>query len=191
MTRREGLRRVALLSCSFARNLAYYRIGQDEHGGRPLLSGSHPHASFWRQANANFLDLCVLEWCKLFGDKRGEHYWGRIVSDAAAFGAALLRHMHMQREVFQEQIDAMRLYRDKFVAHLDSDATMHVPMLETAKASVWFYHRHIIEHEAAAGDLAGLPDTMEKLDRGYLQCIEEAREIYRGALAQNGLPIAE
>jgi hypothetical protein len=186
MTRRERLRRVALLSCSFARNFAYYRVGHDEYEGSPLLSPSHPHASFWRQANANFLDMCVLEWCKLFGDRRGEHYWGRIVSDAAVFEAALLSGLRIEQGVFQEQINAMRLYRNKFVAHLDSDATMHIPMLETAKSSVWFFHRHIIEHEAEAGDLAGLPDTVEKLDLGYRQCIAEARKIYRHALAQNG-----
>ena len=68
-----------------------------------MLSPSQRHASFWRQANANFLDMCVLEWCKLFGDPKGEHYWGRIVSDAAVFEMALLGHLQMQQEVFQEQ----------------------------------------------------------------------------------------
>jgi hypothetical protein len=77
MTDTERRRRVILLCCSFARNLAFYRA-RESGKARALLSASHPQASFWRQANGNFLDICVLEWCKLFGDKKGKHHWSRV-----------------------------------------------------------------------------------------------------------------
>jgi hypothetical protein len=67
MTRRDLLRRVVLVCCSFGRNLAYYRVGQ-EGAFSPLLGRSHPHASFWLQANSSFLYVTALEWCKLIGD---------------------------------------------------------------------------------------------------------------------------
>jgi hypothetical protein len=55
-------------SCSFGRNLAYYRAGFEEIG-KSLMKASYPHASFM---NSNSLDQCVLERCTLFGDSKGE-----------------------------------------------------------------------------------------------------------------------
>jgi hypothetical protein len=63
LSRRERLRRVVLLCCSFARNVAFYRAGQADQV-QHLLSENHPEVAFWRQVNANFLDTAVLEWCK-------------------------------------------------------------------------------------------------------------------------------
>jgi hypothetical protein len=83
LTRTDYLRRVVLLCSHFMRNLAYYRTGQrfpDGWKAKPLV----PTAPFWRTVNGNFIDVCVLEWCKLFGDKittradrQNNHYWGR------------------------------------------------------------------------------------------------------------------
>jgi hypothetical protein len=70
----------------------------------------------------------------------------------------------------------MRQYRDKFLAHLDSDEVMNIPALDIAKRAVWFYHAYVVQHEAQPGDLAGLP---VKLDAGYSQCEDEARTVYK------------
>lgn len=185
LTRRDRVRRVVLVCASFGRNLAYYRVGQVQ--GSDLHSESHPHASFWRQVNSNFLDLCVLEWCKLFGERDrakqeygwGEHGWRRIVSDPLAFEATLLSLLEMQEFEFGNLVEVMRNYRDKFVAHLDSDVVMNIPELPAAQASVWAYHQRIVEHDTANGDLAGLTDSAEKMRLGYEQCVAEASEIYR------------
>jgi hypothetical protein len=179
MTDTERRRRVVLLCCSFARNLAFYRAGQSDKA-LTLLSATHPQASFWRQANANFLDLCVLEWCKLFADRKGEHLWSRVVSDIAQFKDGLLRHVGLDAHAFEGEIDAMRLYRDKFVAHLDDLPVMNIPVLEVAKSAVWFYHGHVVTYEAKAGELAGIPaDSAAKLTCGYEQCLEEAEAVIR------------
>jgi len=102
------------LCSSFARNLAYYRTGWSKKY-KHLLDGS----DFWRAVNGNFLDMCVLEWCKLFADKKEKHHWRKVVSDPARFEAGLLRHLGLDEVAFQREIDTIRKYRDKFVAHLD------------------------------------------------------------------------
>jgi hypothetical protein len=84
VTRQHRLRRVALLCASFACNLAYFRVSQSK-SAEALLAPNHVHAGFWRQVNGNFLDLCVLEWCKLFGNRKGRHFWRQVVSDPGAF----------------------------------------------------------------------------------------------------------
>jgi hypothetical protein len=179
MARSDRLRRVVLLCTSFARNLAYYRAGRSQ-SALPLLDAAHPQASFWRVINGNFLDMCVLEWCKLFAEPRkGEHFWRRIVTDSAAFETQLHAQLGMTAAEFDALIEAMRRYRDKFVAHLDSDHVMHIPTFSAAQASVWLYHQQVVLHEATAGELAGLADTPDKLRLGYTQSIEEAEQAYR------------
>jgi hypothetical protein len=126
--------------------------------------------------NGNFIDMCVLDWCKLFADESGKHYWGKVVTDAAGFKATLLRHLGLDEGQFQKKIDSMRKYRDKFVAHLDADRRTDLPTLDVAKMAVWFYHAHIVNHEAKPADLAGLP---VELDVGYKQCEREAKTVYR------------
>ncbi len=76
---------------------------------------------------------------------------------------------------FQREIEVMRKYRDKFIAHLDSESVMNIPALDIAKKAVWVYHSYIVQHEAQPGDLAELP---VELDAGYTQCEQEAHRIY-------------
>ena len=179
MTRCDRVRRVVIVCASFVRNLAYFRAGKGQHGLR-LLSDAHFQASFWRQANANFLDVAVLEWCKLFGEPKGEHDWRRILTDPKAFEADLLNRLGLRADAFEEHVKAMRHYRDKFVAHLDSDAEMRIPMLTTSQAAVELYYQHVASHEANAGDLSGLPSEPDALARGYAQCVDEADAIFAG-----------
>ncbi len=124
MNRRDRLRRVVILCSNFTRNLAYHRAGK-QHSA--LLLPTHPHADFWLQANANFLDICVIEWCKLFADQGGEHYWQNVVGDKIAFKEGLLAHTQIMDVAFDDLIKEIRAYRDKFVAHLDSGLEFRPP----------------------------------------------------------------
>ena len=123
-------------------------------------------------------DQCVLEWCKLFGDLKGEHAWPNIVIDPAAFEAALLSQLVVSATVFDDYRINMREYRDKFVAHLDSERVMNIPNLDTAKASVALYHDHIASQEASPGDLTGLPESAARLSEYYQHCADEAERVY-------------
>jgi hypothetical protein len=147
---------VVILCASFARNVAYFRAGQSQIGSA-ARAPSHVCSAFWTQVSANFLDISVLEWCKLLGDEKDKHFWRNIVADPAAFEASLLANLGMTASDFVDLAKKMRRYRDKFVAHLDFDAKMDILRLTAALAANSFYHGHIVRVEAAAGDLLGLP----------------------------------
>ncbi|HEY6395117.1 MAG TPA: hypothetical protein VIX12_06830 [Candidatus Binataceae bacterium] len=176
MPRKDRLRRVVILCGSFARNLAYYRVGWSQEHRHLLDPAKSDRANFWNTVNGNFVYMCVLEWCKLFADKRGKHYWGKIVADPAGFKAGLLRHLGLDEGVFQTEINDMLELRDKHIAHLDSDPTGDIPRLDVPKKAVWFYHDYIANQEAKPSDLAGLP---VELDTGYKQCEDEAKAVYQ------------
>lgn len=170
MSRRKRLRRVALLCSAFTTNAAYYRIGT-----RAEYSHLRDQNTFWRTANSNFLDTCVLEWCKLFGDEKGQHYWGNIVAEPKTFQANLLSHLGVTEAAFKAEIQVMRQYRDKFLAHLDSELKMQVPTLDVAMRAVWFYQAHLVSSEAKPGDLIGLDADLE----GAFEILEaRATEVY-------------
>jgi hypothetical protein len=178
------MRRVVILCCAFARNVAYYRVGFAKDA-RPLLSAGHVDEEFWRQVNSNFLDIAVLDWCKLFGDQKetpkrrvGKHHWRRVVSNPDDFEARLFARVNTDAKEFASLIRKMRDYRDQFVAHLDDGLVMNIPELDRARAAVTFYHQHIVEREAKPGELVNLPDV-DKFARADGGCILQAERIYR------------
>ena len=63
----------------------------------PIFEGQ-----FWINAIGNFLDICVLEWCKLFGEKRGKHYWREIISDPDSFFQELLNETGLTETEFYD-----------------------------------------------------------------------------------------
>jgi hypothetical protein len=175
---RDRMRRVMLLCCSFVQNMAFYRAAVADRTAR-ILSDHHPEAAFLRRAINNFLDVAVLDWCKLFGSQRSEkHHWRRVVSDAARFERALFRELGTNAAAFEELVGKILYYRNRFLAHLDDDLLMDIPELDPARKAVVFYHRHIIEHEARPGELAGLPNA-DAFARGFAQCTDEAIRAYR------------
>jgi hypothetical protein len=171
MPRRERLRRVVLLCCAFMRNLAYYRATFS-------AAPAGPNGEFWVTTNGNSIDQAVLEWCKLFCGKEERHSWERIVSDRKKFEKELLKRLGMSESEFEDYRVAMRRYRDKFLAHLDSDRVMNIPNLDAAQRAVEFYHEYITAGEATVHDLTGLPATAEDL-RTYSQDRDaEARRVF-------------
>jgi hypothetical protein len=109
---------VALLCAHFTRNLAYYRAAQ----GR--ITRTSPE--FWRTVYSNFLDIAVLEWCKLFADHNGKHTWEKALTDPTNFKADLLRILAISGDELAAYIEKMRKYRDKFLAHLDDLPVMDI-----------------------------------------------------------------
>ena len=57
--------------------------------------------------NSNCIDLCVLEWCKLFADKKGEYGWRNLVSHPDQFYKDLLTHLGLDDGAFQKIIKEM------------------------------------------------------------------------------------
>lgn len=178
MTRTERIRRVTILLQHFTRNLAYYRSAWNDKKLSP--SGSQ----FWRTVNGNCLDVCVLEWCKLFADKNGEHFWGRVVDTPATFLPELLHYLGIENDDYDAQVSRMRRYRDKFIAHLDSDEVMHLPQLDVPKAAALFYHSQLVTTE---GLTANLSSGFADLDEYYAACVNEAKAVYLKYRSESGV----
>lgn len=168
MTRRARLRRVGILCCHFLRNLAFYQAGWRK--GALIFN-----EQFWVNVNGNFIDICVLEWCKLFGDKRGQHYWRKVVKDQATFLGGLLQAVGQTEGEFDAYVEEMRTYRDKFIAHLDSENVMNIPKLRAAKKSVSFLYDYLLANEEEDNCFHDAPPNASYF---YKQFYSQGRRIY-------------
>lgn len=131
MNRDERIRRAGIICCHCIRNAAYYKAGQE-------CRDNWVSDDFWRNTSNNFLDFTVLEWCKLFADPRGKHHWSRVINDADVFEKALFETLVIVKSDFDSYIERCKIYRDKFLAHLDSELVMHIPDLSLAIQSTTF-----------------------------------------------------
>lgn len=144
--RRARLRKCALLCLHTLRNAAYLRSTRETLG----LDAEN----YWINVGNNFLDIAVLEWCKLFADRRAKHGWRRVVSDPDEFWARVLRRPQLTMAMFEsEVIEPMRIYRDRFVAHLDEDPRMNIPNLTPvvySTATLYNWLREVEDPQAQA-----------------------------------------
>jgi hypothetical protein len=180
----ERRRRVVQLCCSFLRNLAFHRAGRDIEVQNKLLDPRHPQAAFWREVHGNFFDISVLDWCKLFADRKGKHYWRRVVAEPDRFEADLYATLGVMADEFTALTTNIKDYRDRFVAHLDEERTMLLPALEVAKGAIVFLHERLMQQAGGCGHWQGLPTTAEQLDRGFTQAFREAQSVYAEAVGR-------
>ena len=140
MSRNDLLRRVGILCCNFFRNMAFYRAGR--------VNNLHiDKSNFWNTVNGNFLDICILEWLKLFGERNGKQSWEKAITDKVLFKSNLLKSLELTEDGFNLYVLEMRTYRDKFVAHLDYDKTAQIPHLEIALKSVNYLYNYLLANE--------------------------------------------
>jgi hypothetical protein len=161
MDREKRLRRVALLCCYFARNCAYYRAGWD---GKQAKATNE----FWATVQGNFIDIVVLEWLKLFGDHNDKHHWKKVVEDKEDFKQEMLDSCAITEDDLAQSRESFKIYRDKFVAHLYSEDTIHIPVLDTPLALAKHYYKYVAKEIGDAG-LRNLPRDIEQY---YHDCFQ-------------------
>jgi hypothetical protein len=178
LTPADRQQRIVLLCCNFMRNLALHRAGLRCAAVRDnLLNRYHPQGEFWVQAHGNFLDTCVLDWCKLFVDYEGEHHWHRVVADRALrarFKKDLYKTLGVRGDEFTSTINEVKHYRDKFVAHLDEERTMLLPAMELARKAVLFLDERLAPQ--LPDEWRGLPASAEQ------RASQQAESVYVEAL---------
>jgi hypothetical protein len=140
--------------------------------------------SFWRETNSSCLDIAILEWCKLFADKNGKHSWRRVIpsENHDAFERELKTAMNLSSNQCSSYVAGMRAYRDKFIAHLDDDRAMQIPLLEPARKAIWHLYGHLVQHDCQPQDIAGLPDTPSRFENSYQHFVSQVEQVVISAL---------
>lgn len=173
LTRQERLRRTVLICCACSRNLTYFRCGWED---------LNPRFATELQAtiNGNFLDVGLLEWCKLFGDNDEEHHWSQVLPEIPVrrlFRRELFAAIGCARSDFNKVRQKSLTYRNEFVAHLGSTRRMDIPTLDAIIASAMFFHGFLLAHQNDGTTYGNLPSCPE----GFQHACRDAGERYYGA----------
>lgn len=169
MNRRTRLRRTGILCLHCLRNAAYYRAWN----AGPVV---RRETQFWKTLNGNFIDTCLLEWCKLFGDLKAKHHWSKSVTDSDQFTAGLYQKLGIDETAFEDYRLDVREYRDKFVAHLDELNQAKIPRLQPVIDSVQYLYEYLVQVE---DDLNAFPDAPQSARAYYNFHLSLGREAHQ------------
>jgi hypothetical protein len=149
---------------------AYNDDGSHIVGGTPSMTNQ-----YWNTTHGNYIDIAVIEWCKLFGSDRQEKFhWKSVVNDAARYKKQLLTVFGKGETEWAVYRETILKYRDKFVAHLDEEKNCIVPYLKTALKLVENHYDYLLEYEAEDDFVSLVPPI-----QGYYQKhFEMARKVH-------------
>ncbi len=158
--------RTCILCLNCLRNIAYIR-----GSGENLLG----KGDYSQTILNNFIDVATLEWCKIFADIKGHHYWRKSVSEdkQETLFKSLIAELGLTNDEFDDYVDTIKTYRDKFVAHLDKKNSMQVPNFEHAKDSISILYQHLLDNETFSDNM-GI-DKAPKACTYYNECLIEAQ----------------
>ncbi len=111
-------RRVACLCLNCLRNADFYEAVKkaDSNHERGIDD------QWWITVQNNFLDICTLDWCKVFADNKGKHSWQKVLP-RNEFDALVLNPSGLSAAEVELLAGKVRKYRDKHLAHLDNLTT--------------------------------------------------------------------
>jgi len=103
-----------------------------------------PSLNFWRLIHGGFMDLPVLDWCKIFGANGEPTHWKGVVDDPAKFRTELLLKLEISQEEWEQYWNHMKDYRDELVAHFEAGTDVSTyPDLDIALKSSCFYYNYL------------------------------------------------
>ena len=161
MNRSAKARRAGILCCHVLRNVAFYQSWDE--AGQPFKE-----EQFWITANGNFLDIAVLEWCKLFVGSKGKHHFSRALEDADQFRKDLVEKLGLTEAKFDDCIGRFKAYRDKFIAHLDEENMMNIPDMKVARRSTKFLYQRLLVQEAQNNTFVDAPSSAKSVYKTFL-----------------------
>jgi hypothetical protein len=139
-SRRLRIRRTFQLANHCISNIAAYKANWRKNAMNE--SELVVERDFWKRANGNFLDIAVLEWCKVFSEKNGEHHWSRIFKHKQEWMREFCQYMNMSQKEFHAELQRVVKYRNKYVAHLQP-IPMKYPSMDFLLKSVSYLYGKI------------------------------------------------
>ncbi|QBQ97869.1 hypothetical protein [Paraburkholderia pallida] len=98
---------------------------------------------FWRITMGASLDYGLIEWCKIFGSRRDDTHWTKVVPDNQhdAFRTGLYTAVGKTADEWDAYHAEMKDYRDKLAAHIDLGGNVaNYPSFDAALAAALYYY---------------------------------------------------
>ena len=152
------------------RNVAYHRS--------LLKQKDNFEQNYWILIFNNFLEIAVLEWCKVFGSNTDTTHWTKYidVDDQAGFRSNLWKRLNLTEQEWKDYRQKMKDYRDKVVAHDEYNPKItNYPDFSHALESCYFYYEILIK-ELRLLKCYDYPDNLEEYFNRSLKQAEKISE---------------
>jgi len=117
--------------------------------------------NYWILIYNNFLDIAVMEWCKIFGSYKEPTHWKTVVDDHDIFRQNLLKALNIDDAAWKSYWMSMKDYRDIQVAHHQYNPNVtHYPNLNIALESSFYYYNWLISKLRSLG-IHSFPDDLK------------------------------
>lgn len=124
--------------------------------------------------------MAFLDWCKLFYDKRGEHYWRKVLpAMETAFMAGLLTELSITEAQFGDFAKSVAHYRDKVIAHADVFSAMEIPALDIVINSTIYFYKQL----RAEWGLEPCPVAPDDLHATFQKVVDDGCSMFEVLLA--------
>ncbi|MGR3318990.1 MAG: hypothetical protein ACUZ8O_10995 [Candidatus Anammoxibacter sp.] len=129
--------------------------------------------NYWVYIYNNFLDISVLEWCKVFGSRAEATHWSNHVNDVDIFREELLTHLCLSQIEWEEYWNHLKTYRDCGVAHhIHNPDITNYPDFDNALKVSYFYYDIVIQ-ELRSLNVYDYPDNLQSY---FDSCLDQAKE---------------
>jgi len=139
--------------------------------------------NYWIIIFNNFLDIAVLEWCKVFGSRNEATHWSNHVKDQDTFRQELLSRLKLSQEEWGEYWESIKEYRDNAVAHHGyiPNGTDY-PDFSYALVACYYYYEILI-NELRSLKVYDYPDDLEKyFNNSLAQATEFSNLAYQSTI---------
>jgi hypothetical protein len=142
MTRQDQLGHVVRTIAAFVWNVHLKRA--------VAATGPLPEQNFWRVIDGNFMDIAVIEWCKLFASHTEAVHWKNNIPETEhdKFRDGLCGGTGLTSEEWHRYREELKRYRDEHVAHFDlgrfQPGKVTYPHFDKALEACHYYYDRIL-----------------------------------------------
>lgn len=163
--------RIFQLSNFCIANIAAYRVNWEFQGDKKV---PRVKSDFWIRSNGALFDMAVIDWCKLFADRRSKHHWSVLFPKKNEWLTKLTEQIQMSESAYEAELIKIKAYRDKVAAHLDDPTPMNYPLTEIMLQSASFLYDQITQSESTKILIGPIYDSASDLyDRLVLEYEQE------------------
>ena len=89
------------------------------------------------------------------------------MADQDSFAEALCSHLDLTEDEFEDYVEPIVRYRDKFIAHLDEERVANIPKLRTALVSAAFLYDYLRNDPSTQRHLHDSSSSAHQLYKTY------------------------
>lgn len=141
--------------------------------------------NFWHEVSQNAMDLAVLDWCHLYGQRKDVLHWSKVFPDDTTFKDRMLASVGATDPEWTQYLNDMKRYRDKDIAHLEIQRITMRPAMAIAIDSTAFYFSEVQEARRRANMAhRQMPSFHDILDAKLTKFDDQAEMAFAGTKTQ-------